>query len=68
MDVAVDFCMETDETSCGGFEDCVPRRFADIASAVAVDLSDGSDGVEGESVWSNANNRTLLCVSVGVQP
>jgi hypothetical protein len=64
VDVAVCFGMEADWASGRGFDDCVPWCFADIGLAIGVNLSHGFDGVEGERVWSDADDRALLCVSL----
>jgi hypothetical protein len=65
VDVAVCFGMEADWASGRGFDDCVPWCFADIGLAVGVDLSHGFDGVEGERVRGDTDDRALLRVSLG---
>ena len=67
MDVAVGFGVQTDWASSGGFDDCVPWCFADVRLAIGVDFSDGFDGVEGERVRSDADDRALLCVSLACE-
>jgi hypothetical protein len=64
MDVAISFGVETDRTSCGGFDDCVPWCFTDVGLAVGEYFSDGFDSVEGERVWSDADDGALLYVSL----
>lgn len=63
MHVPVGFSVDAICASCCCLDNCVEGGLLHVALTIGIDLLHGSDCVEREGVWPDANDRALQCVS-----
>lgn len=67
VNVTIGLGMNAVCASCRSLDDCIPWRFPGVALPVGVYFSYSTDCVERQCVWADADDRTLLYLSMGAR-